>query len=101
MPGTGRDLILAFYAFHDVGVGVEDIVRVVFVHFEGPVVAVEGAAEEDAVGAREHMAGADVAVVDLGLRQQHFELSPSGDQLFVAEELPGTEAAAVEDHGLA
>ncbi len=43
-----------------------------------PVVAVERAADEDPVRAGEHVAGADVAVIDLGLRQQHFQLSRSG-----------------------
>ncbi len=44
------------------------------VGFEGPVVVVPGAAEDDAVAARKHVPAAQITVVNLRLRQQHFQL---------------------------
>lgn len=69
------------------------------VYGEGPVLWIKSTAEDDAVGAWEHVAGSNVSVVDLGLRHQDLELSARRYQLFVAEERPGAEPAAVEDNG--
>jgi hypothetical protein len=38
------------------------------------------------------MAGSDVAVIDLGLGQQDFELAAGRYQLFIAEQRAGTQA---------
>jgi transposase-like protein/IS1 family transposase len=51
--------------------------------------------KNEASRTREHMAGADVTVVDLGLRQQHFQLSADRYQLLVAEQCACTQATAV------
>src|SRR5688572_9644828 len=88
------------HSFHNFGVSVQDPVRVFWIYCKRPVIAVEGASEEDSVGTREHMAGADVGVIDLGLREEYFQLSADRYQFLIAEQSAGTQAAAIKDHGL-
>src|SRR5436853_6130205 len=66
-----------------------------------PLVELERAAEEDAVGAREHIARLALErVADLGLRKQDGELAADGVKRLVPEKLAGAEAGAVEDEPL-
>src|SRR5690349_12403494 len=65
-----------------------------------PFIDLEGAAEEDAVGAREHVAVAEVGVIHLWLRLEDRELTARGMQVLVAEQLAAAEARAVEDQAL-
>src|SRR6185369_15484773 len=58
-----------------------------------PLVELERAAEQDAVGAREHIARLDgEGVADLRLGQEDGELATGGAQLLVAEQGAGAEA---------
>src|SRR6476646_8180198 len=63
-----------------------------------PLVELERAAEDDAVRAREHVAGtAGEGVADLGLRLEDYELAAGGMQLLVVEQVAAAEAGAIED----
>src|SRR3954452_23135184 len=63
-----------------------------------PLVELERAAEDDPVGAREHVAGAaGEGVADLALRFEDGELAAGGPQLLVAEQFAAAEAGAVDD----
>ena len=62
-----------------------------------PLVELERAAEEDAVGPREHVAGAaGEGVAHLRLRLEDRELAARRVQLLVAEQLAAAKAGAVE-----
>src|SRR3954470_21154584 len=62
-----------------------------------PLVELERAAEHDAVGPREHVAGlAGEGVADLRLRQQDGELAAGRPKLGIAEPGAGPAAGAVE-----
>src|SRR5215213_10221814 len=66
-----------------------------------PVLGLERAAEDDPVRAREHVERVgEVAVVNLGLRQQHLYLAAHRGHPLVAEECARAEARAVEDDAL-
>src|SRR5690348_17514410 len=65
-----------------------------------PFVDLEGSAEEDAVGSREHVAVAEIGVIHFGLRLEDRELTACGMQVLVAEQLAAAEARAVEDQAL-
>src|ERR1051326_2933794 len=58
---------------------------------------IPGAAENDPVAAREHVAAAQVTVIDLRLRQEYLELTTHRDQLLVIKERTRTEPGAIED----
>ena len=63
-----------------------------------PLVELERAAEDDAVGAREHVAGAaGEGIADLRLRLEDGELAARRMQVLVAEQVAAAEAGAVED----
>ena len=55
-------------ALHHLGMGIQDVVRMFLPDFQRPIIPIERAAKENSVGAREHVTGADVAIVDLRLR---------------------------------
>src|SRR6185369_16447985 len=66
-----------------------------------PVAVVPRAAENDAVAPRKHVAAAEVAIVDLGLRQQDFELTTHRLEFRIIKQLARTESGAVENNRLA
>src|SRR6266478_3458591 len=70
--------------------------RLLRVGGKGPVAMIEGAAENDSVAAGEHIAAAEITVINLGLRQQHFKLSAHRFKLLITKECSGTQAGAVE-----
>src|SRR3954471_3458290 len=62
-----------------------------------PLVELEGAAEQDAVRSREHVAGpAGKGVADLRLRLQDGELAARRVEVLVAEQLAAAQSGAVE-----
>src|SRR5688572_21523623 len=66
-----------------------------------PHIALERAAQQDAVEAGEHVApGSGGGVKHLRLRLQHGELATNGVELRVAEQVAGTDAGAVENQRL-
>ena len=79
----------------------ENAVRLLGIWCERPVTVVPRAAENDAVATRKHVAGAQVAIINLGLRQHDLELTANRNQLFVVKQRARSETGAVENNGLA
>src|SRR5262245_15447217 len=67
---------------------------------EGPVVVIKGTAQNEPSSAWEHIASTQVTVVNLWLRQQHFQLTAHGTQFLIAKKLAGAQSCAVEDDRL-
>src|SRR3954453_6276870 len=61
-----------------------------------PLIDFEGAAEEDAVGAREHVAIPEIGVPNLRLRLENRELAPHRVKVGVTEQVATAKPGAVE-----
>src|SRR4051812_32108767 len=58
---------------------------------------IESAAQDYSVTAREHIASAEITVVDLRLRNQHLELPAHGTEFLIIEQRARAQAGTVED----
>src|SRR5258708_36922926 len=65
-----------------------------------PVAVVPGATENNSIAARKHVTAAEITVVNLRLRQKHFQLSAHRFELLITKQRAGARAGAVEDDGL-
>src|SRR5437763_1754361 len=66
-----------------------------------PLVELEGSAEDDPVGPREHVAGTSgQRIADLRLRLEDGELAARRPQVGIAEQIAAAQAGAVEDEAL-
>src|SRR6185369_10713942 len=63
-------------------------------------VVVPGATEHDAVTSRKHVTAAQIAVVDLWLRQQYLQLATHRTKLLVVKQGARAKPGAVEYHRL-
>src|SRR6266536_3745561 len=86
-----------FESFHYLGMRFKDFGCLLGLGGEGPVFVVPGAAEDDAVAARKHVrASAQVTVVNLRLRQQHFQLTAHRNEFLVTKERSCTQSGTVK-----
>src|ERR671912_1169969 len=67
---------------------------------ERPIIVIPRAAQDYSIPSREHVATAQVTVINLRLRQQHFQLAAHGAQFLIAKKRTGAQARAVEDDRL-
>src|SRR5258707_15198248 len=68
--------------------------------YKRPVAAVPGAAQNNSIAARKHVAAAEITVVNLRLRQKHFQMSAHRLELLITKPRPGAQAGAAEDDRL-
>src|SRR3989442_1494972 len=61
---------------------------------------VERAAQNDSVASGKHIAAAQITIINLRLRQEHYQLAAHRTQFLIVEQRTGAEAGAVEDYRL-
>src|SRR5436190_6850139 len=85
---------------HDLSMRFQDPVALVRTYFEGPVIVIKCAAQNDSVAAGEHVAPGQITVVNFGLWNQHLELATHRTESLIVEQRAGAETRAVEDDRL-
>src|SRR5687767_11435619 len=92
--------VLRLEAFHYFRVSADYVVPLIDPRQKRPIVVIESAAQHDAVMPRKHVAGPQVAVIDLWLWQQYCQLAANRSKFLIIEEGTCAEACAIEDNAL-
>src|SRR5688572_19278727 len=75
--------------------------RLLPIRFKRPIVVVKGAAENNSIASWKHVSGAgDVAVVNLRLRQEHFQLTPYWTKFLISKKCARPQPGTIENHRL-
>src|SRR5450755_2153887 len=78
----------------------EDCGRLLAVGCERPIAVVKRAAQDNSIAARKHIAAAEITIVNLRLRQEHFQLAAHRLEFLIVKERARAQARAVEYHWL-